>query len=87
MERFDPDIIHLHNPHGCYLNLPMIFRALHRMHKPVLWTLHDCWPFTGHCAYFDAYGCERWLEECHDCPQQRAYPVCIGLMGPAAIIA
>lgn len=81
MERFDPDIIHLHNLHGCYLNLPMLFHALQQMHKPVLWTLHDCWPFTGHCAYFDACGCERWLEECHDCPQQRAYPVCIGLDG------
>ena len=81
MERFDPDIIHLHNLHGCYLNLPMLFHALQHMHKPVLWTLHDCWPFTGHCAYFDACGCERWLEECHDCPQQRAYPVCIGLDG------
>ena len=41
---------HLHNLHGCYLNLPMLFHALQQMHKPVLWTLHDCWPFTGHCA-------------------------------------
>lgn len=83
MERFDPDIIHLHNLHGCYLNLPMIFRALHRMHKPVLWTLHDCWPFTGHCAYFDYCGCDSWQTACKSCPQQRSYPICIGLDGSA----
>lgn len=81
MERFAPDIVHLHNLHGCYLNLPLLFQALRRMNRPVLWTLHDCWPFTGHCAYFDHCGCERWRSGCHDCPQQRAYPVCIGLDG------
>ncbi|MDY2658118.1 MAG: glycosyltransferase, partial [Candidatus Limiplasma sp.] len=81
LKQFDPDIIHLHNLHGCYLNLPMLFKALRQMNRPVLWTLHDCWPFTGHCAYFDYCGCDRWRGECHDCPQQRAYPVCVGVDG------
>ena len=81
LERFRPDVIHLHNLHGCYLNLPLLFQALRRMNRPVLWTLHDCWPFTGHCAYFDYCGCERWRSECHDCPQQRAYPICVGMDG------
>lgn len=78
---FAPDIIHLHNLHGCYLNLRMLFGYLAACRVPVVWTLHDCWPFTGHCAYFDYCGCERWKTGCHDCPQQRGYPVCVGLDG------
>lgn len=81
MRQFSPDIIHLHNLHGCYLNLPMLFSYLRGAGVPVVWTLHDCWPFTGHCAYFDFCGCDRWRTECHACPQQHSYPVCMGLDG------
>ena len=70
----DPDIIHLHNIHGHYLNIDMLFRFLKGKQKPVFWTLHDCWSFTGHCAHFDYVGCERWKTECYACPQKRAYP-------------
>lgn len=79
MRAFAPDLIHLHNLHGCYLNLAMLFDELAAMNKPVVWTLHDCWPFTGHCAYFDYVGCDRWQSQCHDCPQKASYPTCIGL--------
>lgn len=78
---FSPDLIHLHNIHGAYLHLPTLFRYLASIQTPVVWTLHDCWPFTGHCAYFDASGCNRWLTECHHCPSQQQYPVCTGLDG------
>lgn len=78
---YRPDVIHLHNLHGCYLNHSLLFRYLKRAGVPVLWTLHDCWPFTGHCAYFDYVGCEKWRTRCHHCPQQAAYPACIGLDG------
>ena len=78
---YQPDVIQLHNLHGCYLNHRLLFQYLKRANVPVFWTLHDCWPFTGHCAYFDFAGCDRWKTECHDCPQQRSYPVCIGLDG------
>lgn len=81
LKRFQPDLIQLHNLHGCYLHLPSLFRFLSRQDIPIVWTLHDCWPFTGHCAYFDYSGCERWKQECHHCPQQKSYPVCIGLDG------
>ncbi len=81
LKTFSPDLIHLHNIHGCYLHLPTLFRYLRKADVPVVWTLHDCWPFTGHCAYFDYSGCMRWKERCHDCPQQASYPVCIGLDG------
>lgn len=81
MKAFQPDLIQLHNLHGCYLHLESLFSYLKKSDVPVVWTLHDCWPFTGHCAYFDFCGCTRWQSECHDCPQQKSYPVCIGLDG------
>ena len=71
---FDPDIIHLHNIHGYYLQYEVLFEALRALDRPVLWTLHDCWAFTGHCAYFDLAACERWKTGCRDCPQRRTYP-------------
>lgn len=81
MEQFRPDVVHLHNIHGCYLHVGELFHYLREKNLPVVWTLHDCWPFTGHCAYFDFSGCQRWKSGCHDCPQLKSYPVCIGLDG------
>lgn len=81
LKQFQPDVVHFHNLHGCYLHLPLLFRYLKKANVPVVWTLHDCWPFTGHCAYFDYSGCQRWKNECSACPQQKNYPVCIGLDG------
>jgi len=81
IEAYDPDIIHLHNLHGYYLNIEILFDYLNSADKPVVWTLHDCWPFTGHCAYFDYIGCEKWKTECRECPQKSDYPVCNGIDG------
>ena len=69
-----PDIIHLHNIHGYYLNMEVLFEYLCDAKIPVVWTLHDCWPMTGHCSYFDFVNCNKWETECHDCPNLRAYP-------------
>lgn len=74
MDAFNPDIIHLHNIHGYYLNYPLLFSHLAKLDKPVVWTLHDCWPFTGHCAFFDSVGCNRWQKECFACPMKGSYP-------------
>ena len=74
IEEINPDIVHLHNIHGYYLNYPILFRALKERGCPVVWTLHDCWPLTGHCAHFDAAGCDRWKSHCHDCPELKSYP-------------
>jgi glycosyltransferase involved in cell wall biosynthesis len=71
---YNPDIIHLHNVHGYYLNLPLLFHFLEEFDKPVVWTLHDCWAFTGHCAYFDFVGCPKWKDGCYECPQKKGYP-------------
>ena len=72
--QFDPDIIHLHNLHGYYINIDLLFSCLKQLNKPVVWTLHDVWPFTGHSAYCDAVGCSKWKNGCENCPQMKVYP-------------
>ena len=73
------DVVHLHNLHGYYLNMPLLFSALQLSGARVIWTLHDCWAFTGHCTYFDLAGCDKWRTHCGNCPQKRAYPASYGL--------
>ena len=74
IEKIAPDIIHLHNIHGSYINYKILFDYLRKTDIPVVWTLHDCWPMTGHCAHFVYAKCERWKAGCHDCPEQKSYP-------------
>lgn len=74
VEEIDPDVIHLHNIHGYYINIEVLFDYLKEADKPVIWTLHDCWAFTGHCAHFDYVGCEKWKTGCYDCPEKKSYP-------------
>ncbi len=69
-----PDVIHIHNLHGYYLNIEMLFNFLKEYDKPVVLTLHDCWMFTGHCAYFDMSGCAKWKEGCYACQNLKQYP-------------
>jgi len=70
----DPDIIHLHNIHGYYINIEILFDYLKEADKPVVWTLHDCWSFTGHCSHFDYISCDKWKTGCFECPQKKEYP-------------
>ncbi len=74
IKEFNPDVIHLHILHGWYLNLPLLFRFLSKYNKKVVWTMHDCWAFTGHCAYFDMSKCNKWKNSCYDCPSYKNYP-------------
>lgn len=69
-----PDIIHLHNIHGYYLNIEILFNFLANAKIPVIWTMHDCWPITGHCTHFEFIGCEKWKTQCYSCPQLKEYP-------------
>jgi len=69
-----PDVIHLHNLHGYYSNIALLFEYLSQTDIPVVWTLHDCWPLTGHCTYFDYIQCTRWKTGCFSCPQKKEYP-------------
>ena len=79
MKAINPDIVLLHNVHGYYLNIEVLLDYLKGKNIPVFWTLHDCWPFTGHCSYFDAYSCEKWKSHCEHCPNQKGYPKSIWL--------
>lgn len=74
VKELDPDIIHLHNIHGYYINTEILFNYLKKVNKPVIWTLHDCWTFTGHCSYFDYADCDKWKTGCYDCPEKKSYP-------------
>ena len=74
IEEYKPDVIQLHNLHGYYLDWRVLFGYLRNAKIPVAWTLHDCNAFTGHCAFFDAVGCNKWKTGCGNCPQKRAYP-------------
>lgn len=75
IDDFKPNIIHLHNIHGYYLNYEMLFNYL-KKHKEIeiVWTLHDCWAFTGHCAYYTDANCYKWIDRCHNCCQKSSYP-------------
>ena len=74
IREIDPDVIHIHNIHGYFLNYPLLFRYLQESGKPVVWTVHDCWLYTGHCYYYSAAHCNKWQTGCGHCPQKRAFP-------------
>lgn len=74
VRQYDPDVIWLHNLHGYYIHIGELFRYLRGCGKRIFWTLHDCWSFTGHCAYFDFAGCGKWKSCCQNCPQKGSYP-------------
>ena len=72
IKQLRPDVVNLHNLHGSYVNYPLLFKALEKTNSKVVWTLHDCWSFTGHCAHF--YDCEKWKCQCNNCPYLSEYP-------------
>lgn len=67
VEKYDPDIIHLHNIHGYYINIKLLFKYLKKANKKIIWTLHDCWSFTGHCVYCNQDMCDKWINGCSKC--------------------
>lgn len=74
IKEFKPDVIHLHNLHGNYLNLPILFSFLRKFEGKIVYTLHDCWAFTGKCAHYTSVNCYKWQTECKACPQIQKYP-------------
>lgn len=78
IREYNPDIIHLHNLHGYYMNIEILFEYLKSEYKgKVLWTLHDCWAYTGHCTHYTAVGCDKWKNCCKKCVQKKEYPTSI----------
>ena len=75
IKKIKPDIIHLHNLHNCYINLPLLFEYIKKNNIKVVWTLHDCWSFTGKCPHFQISKCNKWKKDgCNHCPQYKNYP-------------
>lgn len=75
LRKLNPQIIHLHNIHGYYINLKLLFNYLKNEYKgKIFWTLHDCWAFTGHCSHFTYVNCKKWEKCCYKCPQLNCYP-------------
>ena len=74
IDKIHPDIIHLHNLHNCYINLPMLFKYIKKNNIKTVWTLHDCWAFTGQCPCFTMEKCDKWKTGCYDCKQYKEYP-------------
>ena len=74
IKELKPDVIHIHNIHGYFLNYRMLFEYLKEADIPVIWTVHDCWLYTGHCYYYSSIGCDKWMSGCGNCPQRTAFP-------------
>ncbi len=74
LDKLDVDLVHLHNLHDSYINIPLLFRWIKKRKVKVVWTLHDCWSFTGQCPHFYAEKCYKWQDGCHDCEQRIIYP-------------
>lgn len=74
IKELKPDVIHIHNIHGYFLNYRMLFEYLKEADIPVIWTVHDCWLYTGHCYYYSSIGCDKWMNVCGNCPQRTAFP-------------
>lgn len=70
-----PDVIHLHNIHGDWINIRLLFAYIKEKKLPVVWTLHDCWAFTGRCSHFELCKCEKWKTGCYDCSNNKVYPI------------
>lgn len=73
VREFSPDVVNLHNIHSAGLSVGLLPRLRSDDRTPVVWTLHDMWVMTGHCAY--SYDCDRFTGTCDaECPHPREYP-------------
>ncbi|MBO7519925.1 MAG: glycosyltransferase, partial [Clostridia bacterium] len=74
IEQEKPDIVHLHHLESYFINIERLVKYLKEKHVTTVWTLHDCWPFTGHCTHFLTANCDKWKTQCEKCPQKKKYP-------------
>lgn len=74
VDSLQPDVVHLHNLHGYFLHYPLLFRYLATHRMPVVWTVHDCWLYTGHCYHYSSAECMGWQTGCGHCPQRELFP-------------
>ena len=83
IDEIKPDLIHMHNIHNHYVNVRMLLEYIGAKRIPCVLTMHDCWTFTGHCAYFDYSGCDKWITGCCNCPSLRDYPKTFSPIDPS----
>lgn len=83
IEHLNISLIHLHNIHGRYINLPLILKFAYNNNIPIVWTLHDCWAFTGRCPHFEYINCYKWKKLCNKCPSRKEYPASLLFDGSA----
>ena len=74
IEKLKPDAVHLHHLESFFINVPYLIRYLKKKKIPTVWTMHDCWPITGHCTHFFSVNCDKWTSGCHHCPQKKQFP-------------
>ena len=74
IDKIKPDLIHIHNVHGYFMNVELLLDYIFQNNIPVVYTMHDCWTFTGRCAYFDSVGCNKWKTGCGNCKYKGLYP-------------
>ena len=73
LEKIQPDIVHLHNIHGHDCHLEKLFTYFKKKKTKLFWTFHDCWAFTAYCPYFTMANCDKWKQQCFDCPKKHEY--------------
>ena len=74
IRHYKPDVIHMHIIHNYDINLKVLFNYLAKANIPIVWTQHDCWSYTGHCAFYSKIGCEKWKTQCNHCPLYKSFP-------------
>lgn len=70
LKKIQPDIVHLHNLHSNFINLPILFHYLSKYNIPTVITLHDCWFFTGKCFHYVDVNCNNFMQNCENCPKR-----------------
>lgn len=72
LDDFQPDVVHIHELHAYFVNIPTLLRYLAKKNIRVIHTLHCEFSYTGKCGH--SVDCRRWEQECGKCPRLRAYP-------------
>jgi glycosyltransferase involved in cell wall biosynthesis len=70
LDKQHPDVIHLHNIHGNFVNIDLLFSYIRKNNIPTVITMHDCWYFTGKCFHFIESNCDSWKTVCQKCPRK-----------------
>ena len=72
IDEYKPDLIHIHELHAYFVNIKPLIEHIKQKKIPVVWTFHCEYMYTGKCGY--AYDCERWKDNCGNCPAVKEYP-------------